>query len=46
MKVRPGHGMEDCGVSLVWVFSDVFSDVAAGVQISHVLELMIDGAMC
>jgi len=43
MKVRPGHGMEDCGVSLA--FFVVFSEVADGVQISHVSDPTIDGAV-
>ena len=43
MKVRPGHGMEDCGVSLA--FFVVLSEVADGVQISHVSDPTIDGAV-
>jgi hypothetical protein len=43
IKVRPGHGIEECGVSLA--FFVVFSEVAEGVQIFHVSDPTIDGAV-
>lgn len=44
MKVRPGHGMEDCGFSSLEGFFVVFSEVAEGVQMSHVSDPATEGA--
>jgi hypothetical protein len=44
MNVRPGHGIEECGVSPLKAFFVVLSEVAEGVQISHVSDSTIDGA--
>jgi hypothetical protein len=40
--VCPGHGIEVCGITLA--FFVVFSEVAEGVQISHVSDPTTDGA--
>ena len=44
MKVRPGHGMEDYGISLLKVLFVVFSEAAEGVQICQVPDPIIEGA--
>jgi hypothetical protein len=44
IKALPGHGMEDCGISLLKAFFVVFSEDAEGVQISQVSDPTIEGA--